>query len=126
MEGERAVGQFLEQLREQGFHVFHDVVGTGFNVDHVLVGSLPECKLNMNAIAHDCVRIDGADLYGSKRHIAVSQFAEMLSPNRPFGYGRGSLECDDDLVSTIPSRVFAFSEKTSYGLSHGWNDVEPQ
>ena len=38
MEGERAVGQFLERLREQGFHVFHDVVGTGFNVDHVLVG----------------------------------------------------------------------------------------
>jgi hypothetical protein len=38
LEGERAVGQFLERLREQGFHVFHDVVGTGFNVDHVLVG----------------------------------------------------------------------------------------
>lgn len=38
IEGERAVGQFLERLREQGFHVFHDVVGTGFNVDHVLIG----------------------------------------------------------------------------------------
>jgi hypothetical protein len=38
MEGERAVGQFLERLREHGFQVFHDVVGTGFNVDHVLVG----------------------------------------------------------------------------------------
>jgi hypothetical protein len=36
--GERAVGQFLERLREQGFHVFHDVVGKGFNVDHVLIG----------------------------------------------------------------------------------------
>lgn len=38
IEGERAVGQFLERLREQGFHVFHDVVGSGFNVDHVLIG----------------------------------------------------------------------------------------
>lgn len=38
VEGERAVGQFLERLREDGFHVFHDVVGTGFNVDHVLIG----------------------------------------------------------------------------------------
>ncbi|KAL0630225.1 hypothetical protein Q9L58_010928, partial [Maublancomyces gigas] len=37
-EGEQAVGQFLERLREQGFHVFHDVIGSGFNVDHVLVG----------------------------------------------------------------------------------------
>lgn len=38
LEGERAVGQFLERCREQGFVVFHDVVGSGFNVDHVLVG----------------------------------------------------------------------------------------
>ncbi|MDB5958054.1 nuclease-related domain-containing protein [Ramlibacter sp.] len=38
LEGERAVGQFLERLREQGFNVYHDVVGNGFNVDHVLIG----------------------------------------------------------------------------------------
>ena len=38
IEGERAVGQFLERLREDGYQVFHDVVGSGFNVDHVLIG----------------------------------------------------------------------------------------
>ena len=38
IEGERAVGQFLERLRERGYHVFHDVLGDGFNVDHVLIG----------------------------------------------------------------------------------------
>jgi len=38
MEGERVVGQFLERLRQDGFQVFHDVVGDGFNVDHVLIG----------------------------------------------------------------------------------------
>ena len=38
LEGEKAVGQFLERLREDGYHVFHDLVGTGFNVDHVLIG----------------------------------------------------------------------------------------
>lgn len=37
-EGEKAVGQFLERLRESGYHVFHDLIGTGFNVDHVLIG----------------------------------------------------------------------------------------
>jgi hypothetical protein len=37
-EGEKVVGQFLERLRADGFQVFHDVVGAGFNVDHVLVG----------------------------------------------------------------------------------------
>ncbi|MGI9302683.1 MAG: nuclease-related domain-containing protein [Gammaproteobacteria bacterium] len=37
-QGERTVGQYLERLRESGFHVFHDVVGEGFNIDHVLIG----------------------------------------------------------------------------------------
>lgn len=37
-EGEKAVGQYLERLREDGFRVFHDVVGPGFNIDHVLIG----------------------------------------------------------------------------------------
>ena len=36
--GERAVGQHLERLRESGIHVFHDVPGDGFNIDHVLIG----------------------------------------------------------------------------------------
>jgi len=38
IEGEKAVGQFLERLREQGCVVFHDVVGTDFNIDHVVIG----------------------------------------------------------------------------------------
>jgi len=38
IEGEKAVGQFLERLRAEGYQVFHDVVGAGFNVDHVLIG----------------------------------------------------------------------------------------
>lgn len=38
IEGEKAVGQFLERLRESGYHVFHDLIGSGFNVDHVLIG----------------------------------------------------------------------------------------
>lgn len=37
-DGERAVGQFLETLRSQGYRVFHDLIGEGFNVDHVLIG----------------------------------------------------------------------------------------
>jgi hypothetical protein len=38
MEGEKAVGQYLERLREQGYQVFHDVIGEGFNLDHVVIG----------------------------------------------------------------------------------------
>ena len=36
--GEKAVGQFLESLRSKGYSVFHDLIGTGFNIDHVLIG----------------------------------------------------------------------------------------
>lgn len=38
IEGEMAVGQFLERLREQGYQVFHDLLADTFNVDHVIIG----------------------------------------------------------------------------------------
>lgn len=37
-DGERAVGQYLEELRGAGYHVLHDILGEGFNVDHVVIG----------------------------------------------------------------------------------------
>ena len=39
LEGEKAVGQYLEDLRSKGCRVFHDIVGNGFNIDHVVVSS---------------------------------------------------------------------------------------
>jgi Nuclease-related domain len=38
MEGEKAVGQYLERLREKGYQVLHDVPGENFNIDHVVIG----------------------------------------------------------------------------------------
>lgn len=38
VEGEKAVGQYLERLRSEGYEVFHDVQGGSFNLDHVIVG----------------------------------------------------------------------------------------
>lgn len=38
-DGEKAVGQYLEQLREKGYRVFHDIVGEGFNIDHVIIST---------------------------------------------------------------------------------------
>ncbi len=35
-DGERAVGEYLEKLRVNGYAVFHDIVGEGFNIDHVV------------------------------------------------------------------------------------------
>jgi hypothetical protein len=36
-DGEKAVGQFLERLRESGAQVFHDIPGDCFNLDHVVI-----------------------------------------------------------------------------------------
>jgi hypothetical protein len=35
--GERAVAEYLDTLREDGTRVLHDLVGDGFNLDHVLI-----------------------------------------------------------------------------------------
>ena len=37
-EGQRAVGEVLNQLMRVGYEVFHDLPFDGFNVDHVIVG----------------------------------------------------------------------------------------
>jgi hypothetical protein len=37
-DGEKAVGQYLEMLRELGYRVFHDIPGKNFNLDHVIIG----------------------------------------------------------------------------------------
>jgi len=36
-DGERAVGQYLEHLREKGYRIFHDLLGDNFNLDHVII-----------------------------------------------------------------------------------------
>jgi hypothetical protein len=36
-QGEKEVGHFLEQLRAKDCRVFHDVVGDGFNIDHLII-----------------------------------------------------------------------------------------
>jgi hypothetical protein len=37
-DGERSVGQFLEELRGKGYRILHDIVGNDFNIDHLLIG----------------------------------------------------------------------------------------
>ena len=38
-EGERAVGEYLDLLREQGYKIFHDIVGDNFNIDHLIIST---------------------------------------------------------------------------------------
>jgi len=36
-DGERAVGQFLDNLRTNGYCIYHDIIGDRFNIDHVII-----------------------------------------------------------------------------------------
>ncbi|MEM1291364.1 MAG: nuclease-related domain-containing protein [Cyanobacteria bacterium P01_H01_bin.162] len=36
-DGEKAVGQFLSELREKGYRIFHDILGDEFNIDHIII-----------------------------------------------------------------------------------------
>ena len=38
-DGERIVAEHIDRLKEQGAAVIHDVVGDGFNIDHVILSS---------------------------------------------------------------------------------------
>ena len=36
-DGEKIVGQYLDNLKASGYRVFHDIVCDGFNIDHVVI-----------------------------------------------------------------------------------------
>ena len=36
-DGERAVSEILEPLREKGYKIYHDIVADNFNIDHVII-----------------------------------------------------------------------------------------
>jgi hypothetical protein len=38
-DGEKAVGQYLADLRESGYRIFHDILGNSFNIDHIIISN---------------------------------------------------------------------------------------
>jgi len=67
-DGEKAVGQYLENLRVNGYKVFHDVLGETFNVDHVVVSKKGICVIETKTISkrksskRDKVVFDGNEI----------------------------------------------------------------
>ncbi len=81
IEGERAVGQGLEQLRAQGYAVYHDIPGDGFNVDHLLVGPAGvftiETKTRSKPLrGNPTVLVDGESLLIDGRSPTRDSFAQ--------------------------------------------------
>jgi hypothetical protein len=66
--GERVVGQYLESLREIGCHIYHDIMGENFNVDHVVFSRkgifVIETKTYSKPARGDsAIRFDGQRIY---------------------------------------------------------------
>jgi hypothetical protein len=73
-DGEKAVGQYLEQVRDPDARVFHDLVADDFNLDHVLVTTKGifaiETKTWSKPVRGEAnITYDGEDLFanGQKR-----------------------------------------------------------
>ncbi|MEJ2725530.1 MAG: nuclease-related domain-containing protein [Deltaproteobacteria bacterium] len=77
-EGEKAVGQYLERLREKGYRVFHDIAGGKFNLDHVLIGSTGIYMIETKTISKPNGREAVVEYDGEK--VTVAGFSPDRNP----------------------------------------------
>lgn len=67
-DGEKAVGQYLDELRDKNTRVLHDIKGDNFNVDHVIVSEhgifVVDTKTYQKPTKGDAtVRVQGDDVF---------------------------------------------------------------
>ncbi|MDP2705538.1 MAG: NERD domain-containing protein [Patescibacteria group bacterium] len=71
-DGEREVGQSLEELRVSGCVVFHDVLGENFNIDHVVVSPhgifTIETKARSKKGGNESITFDGEGVIVGSRY----------------------------------------------------------
>jgi hypothetical protein len=77
-DGEKAVGQYLEMLRETGYRVFHDVIGKNFNLDHVIIG--PKGIFTIETKTFRKPAIGKADIYFDGTSINVNGYKPERDP----------------------------------------------
>jgi len=82
-DGERVVGQHLEELRSQGCKIFHDILGSSFNIDHVIVSPqgifTVETKTWGKNNSKEVIRFDGNNLIvnnHSSKDVFIQSMAE--------------------------------------------------
>jgi hypothetical protein len=80
-DGERVVGQFLERLRAEGAHVFHDVQGDDFNLDHVVVCRrgifVVETKTLSKPHSRATIRFEGENIFVAGRLMDPSPIIQV-------------------------------------------------
>jgi hypothetical protein len=66
-DGEKIVGEALENLRKNGYQIYHDIVDETFNIDHIIVGpagafTIETKTIRKNKGANPSVSYDGLKL----------------------------------------------------------------
>ncbi len=77
-DGERIVAEQLDALKEQGFHVIHDLTGDGFNIDHVVVS--PKGIFTIETKTYSKPKKGNAKVVYDGETVTVGSFAPERDP----------------------------------------------
>jgi len=92
--GERVVGEALNQLLRDGFHVFHDLPFDGFNIDHVVVGPPGVFTIETKS------RRKPLDIPGTERARVVYDGEQLFYPKGATRHGLHQVELGAKTLST--------------------------
>lgn len=93
-DGERAVGQYLDILREQGARILHDIVGEHFNIDHLVISEKGIFTVETKTYSKPekgeaCVRVINGEVYANEYKIPSSP---LIQSRAQVGWIRELLE----------------------------------
>jgi len=77
-DGEKAVGEYLDSFREQGYRVLHDLVVGDYNIDHVIIGTTGIYTIETKTISK-FVRGDQRIIYDGNE-ISINGFKPDRNP----------------------------------------------
>ena len=100
-DGEIAVGQFLERLYNLGAHVFHDIPGDKFNIDHLVVS--PRGIYLIETKTYSKPERGKAEITSDGENLLANG---MLIERNPFVQARALSKWAHDLIEESTGRSF--------------------
>lgn len=90
IDGEMEVGQFLEELREHGYRIFHSIDCDGFDIDHAIIGRAGVFAIETKTIskrggAEERVTYDGQKLLVGGREPDRDPLTQAKALSRQLG-----------------------------------------